>query len=141
MKGVTCLSKDDTTAVLRVTRQGKGYKRSLYDVLNCCSYALVILAYFQSSRGLEVASKSSVLSVACHKVQSWSLRKGLFCVVSHASAYNRNLCHVLKCCSYLNTVPQLKPKLNNAETKKPFHEFSFIKKSGSSFSENCKLLV
>ena len=85
MKGVTCLSKDDTTAVLRVTRQGKGYKRSLYDVLNCCSYALVILAYFQSSRGLEVASKSSVLSVAYHKVQSWSLRKGLFCVVSRIS--------------------------------------------------------
>ena len=70
MKGVTCLSKDDTTAVLHVTRQGKGHKRSLYDVLNYCSYALVILAYFQSSRGLEVASKSSVLSVAYHKVQS-----------------------------------------------------------------------
>ena len=34
-------------------------------------------------------------------------------------------------CSFLNTVPQLKPKLNNAETKKPFHEFSFIvKKAG-----------
>ena len=66
-------------------RQGKGYKRSLYDVLNCFSYALVILAYFQSSRGLEVASKSSVLSVAYHKVQSWSLRKGLFCVASASS--------------------------------------------------------
>ena len=35
-------------------------------------------------------------------------------------------------CSYLNKVPQLKPKLNNAETKKPFHEFSFIvKKAGA----------
>ena len=64
-------------------------KRSLYDVLNCCSYALVILAYFQSSRGLEVASKSSVLSVAYHKVQSWSLGKGLFCVACHASACNK----------------------------------------------------
>ena len=85
MKGVTCLSKDYTTAVLRVMRQGKGYKRSLYDALNCCSYTLVILAYFQSSRGLEVASKSSVLSVVYHKAQSWSLRKGLFCVVSHIS--------------------------------------------------------
>ena len=117
---------------MRVTRQGKGYKRSLYDVLNCCSYALVLLAYFQSSRGLEVASKSSVLSVAYHKVQSWSLRrKGLFCVACHASAYNRNLCHVLNCCSFLNTIPQLKPKLNNAETKKPFHEFSFIKNAGA----------
>ena len=61
--------------MLHVTRQGKGYKRSLYDVLNCCSYALMILAYFQSSRGLEVTSKSSVLSVAHHKVQSWSLRE------------------------------------------------------------------
>ena len=91
----------------------------------------MILAYFQSSRGLEVASKSSVLSVAYHKVQSWSLRKGLFCVACHASAYNRNLCHVLKCWSYLNAVPQLKPKLNNSETKKPFHEFSFIKKAGA----------
>ena len=44
---------------------------------------------------------------------------------------SRNLCHVLKCCSYLNTVPQSKPKLNNAEEKKPFHEFSFIKKAGA----------
>ena len=52
-------------------------------------------------------------------------------MLCHTSAYNRNLCHVLKCCSYLNTVPQLKPKLNNAETKKPFHEFSFIKKAGA----------
>ena len=26
--------------------------------------------------------------------------------------------------------------LNNADTKKPFYEFSFIKKSGGSFSEN-----
>ena len=34
-------------------------------------------------------------------------------------------------CSYFNTVPQLKPKLNNAEMKKPFHEFSFIKKAGA----------
>ena len=117
--------------MLRFTRQGKGYKRSLYDVLNCCPYALVILAYFQSSRGLEVASKSSVLSVAYHKVQSWFLGKGLFYVACHASACDRNLCHVLKYCSYLNTVPQLKPKLNNAETKKPFHEFSFIKKAGA----------
>ena len=39
--------------------------------------------------------------------------------------------HVLKCCSCLNTVLQLKPKLNNAETKKPFHEFSVIKKAGA----------
>ena len=91
----------------------------------------MILAYFKSSRGLEVASKSSVLSVAYHKVQSWSLRKGLLCVACHASVYNRNICHVLNCCSYLNTVPQLKPKLNNAETKKSFHEFSFIKKAGA----------
>ena len=30
----------------------------------------MILAYFQSSRGLEVASKSPVLSIALHKVQS-----------------------------------------------------------------------
>ena len=96
-----------------------------------------VLAYFQSSRGLEVASKSSVLSVAHHKFQSWSLRKGLFFVACHASAYKRNLRHVLSCCSYLNTVPELKPKLNNAETKKPSHEFSFItKKSGGSLSEN-----
>ena len=120
MKGVTCLSKDDTTAVLRVTRQGKGYKRSLYDILNCCSYALVILAYFQSSRGLEVALKSSVLSVAYHKVQSWSLRKGVFCVVCHASAYNRNLSRVLKCCSYLNTVPQLNLSLIMLKRKSHF---------------------
>ena len=69
-----------------VACHASGYKRSLYHVLNCCSYALVILAYFQSSRGLEVASKSSVLSVAYHKFQSWSLRKGLFCVACHASA-------------------------------------------------------
>ena len=65
-------------------------------------------------------------------------------VMRHASACNRNLCHVLKCCSYLNTVPQLKPKINNAETKKPFHEFSFIKKAGSASvrtitSLTCKL--
>ena len=51
--------------------------------------------------------------------------------VTRHAAYNRNLCHVLNCCSYLNTVPQLKPKLNNAETKKPFHDFSFIKKAGA----------
>ena len=101
-------------------RQGKGFKRSLYDVLNCCSYALVILAYFPSSRGLEVASKSSVLSVAYHKVQSWSLRKGLSCVACHASAYNRNLCHVLNCCSYLNTAPQLKAKLIMLKRKSHF---------------------
>ena len=30
----------------------------------------MILAYFQSSRGLEVASKSPVLSIAFHKFQS-----------------------------------------------------------------------
>ena len=29
------------------------------------------------------------------------------------------------------TVPQLKPKLDNAETKKSFHEFSFINKAGA----------
>ena len=52
----------------------------------------------------------------------------------HASAYNRNLCHVLNCCSYRNTVPQLKPKLNNAETKKPFHEFSFIENAGAALA-------
>ena len=91
----------------------------------------MILAYFQGSRGLEVALKSSVLSVVYHKVQSWSLRKGLFCVSCHPSVYSRNLCHVLNCCSYLNTVLQLKPKLNNAEMKKPFHEFSVIKKAGT----------
>ena len=91
----------------------------------------MILAYFQSSRGLEVASESSAFSVAYHKFQSWSLRKGLFCVTCHASAYKRNLCHVLNCCSYVNTVPQLKPKLNNAEAKKSFHEFSFINKAGA----------
>ena len=108
-----------------------GYKRSLYHVFNCCSYALVILAYFQSSRGLEVASKSSVLSVAYHKFQSWSLQKGLFCLACHASAYKRNLCHVLNCCSYVATVPQLKPKLDHAETKKSFHEFSFTDKAGA----------
>ena len=90
----------------------------------------MILAYFQSSRGLEITSKSSVLSVASHKFQSWSLRKALFCVACHVSAYKRNLCHVLNC-SYVNTVPQLKPKLNNAETKKSFHEFSFINKVGA----------
>ena len=56
-----------------VACHASGHKRSLYHVLNCCSYALVILAYFQSSRGLEVASKSSVLSVAYHKFQSWLL--------------------------------------------------------------------
>ena len=91
----------------------------------------MILAYFQNSRGPEVASKSSVLSVAYHKFQSWSLRKDLFCVVCHASAYKRNLCHVLNCCSHFNTVPQLKPKLHNAETNKSFHEFSFINKAGA----------
>ena len=32
---------------------------------------------------------------------------------------------------YLNTVAQLKPKPNNTETKKPFHEFSYIKKAGA----------
>ena len=100
----------------------------------------MILAYFQSSRGLEVASKSPVLSLACHKFQSgtWSLqnRKGLLCVACHASVYKRRFCHVLKCCSYINTVPQLKPKLNNAEGKKSFYEFSFMRKSGGSFSEH-----
>ena len=45
-------------------------KRSSSHVLNCCSHALVILAYFQSSRGLEVALKSPVLSGAFHKFQS-----------------------------------------------------------------------
>ena len=56
----------------------------------------MILAYFQSSRGLvEVASKSPVLSVVCHKSQSWSLPKVLFCVACHALAYERSLCHVL----------------------------------------------
>ena len=88
---VGCFKK----AVLHVTRQGISFKRSLYHVLNCCSYTLVILAYFQSSRGLEVVSKSSVLSVAYHKFQSWSLRKGLFYVACHVSAYKRILCHVL----------------------------------------------
>ena len=48
----------------------------------------------------------------------------------HVSAYKRNFCHVLNC-SCFNTVPQLKPKLNNAETKKSFHEFSFINKAGA----------
>ena len=110
-----------------MSRVMKRYKSSLYDVLNCCSYALVVLAYFQSSRGLEVVSKSSVLSVAYHKVQCWSLREGCSVLRATCHAYNRNLCHVLNCCS---TLPQLKPKLNNAETKKPFHEFSFIKRRG-----------
>ena len=54
-----------------------------------------------------------------------------FYCVTVKTIYNRNLCHVLNCCSYLSTVPQLKPKLNNAETKKLFHEFSFIKKAGA----------
>ena len=45
-------------------------KRSSSHVLNCCSHALVILAYFQSSTGLEVALKSPALSEACHKFQS-----------------------------------------------------------------------
>ena len=45
-------------------------KRSSSHVLNCCSHALVVLAYFQSSRGLEVASKSPVLSIAFHNFQS-----------------------------------------------------------------------
>ena len=56
--------------------------------------------------------------------------------VTHQRINERRFCHVLKCCSYVNTVPQLKPKLNNAEAKKPFYEFSFTKKSGGSFSEN-----
>ena len=90
----------------------------------------MILAYFHSSRGLEIPSKNSVLSVAYHKFQSWSFPKALFSVACHASAYKRNLCHVLDC-SYVNTVPQLKPKLKIAETKKSFHEFSFINKAGT----------
>ena len=44
--------------------------------------------------------------------------------------HQRRFCHVLKCCSYV-LVPQLKPKLNNAEPKKPFYELSFIKKVGA----------
>ena len=77
-------------------------KRRSSHVLSRCLHALVILAYFQSSRGLEVASKSPVLSIAFHKlVSEWSLRnrKGLFCVACHL-AYKRRFCHILKCCSY-----------------------------------------
>ena len=44
-------------------------KRSSH-VLSRCLHALAILAYFQSSRGLEVALKSPVLSIAFHKFQS-----------------------------------------------------------------------
>ena len=46
----------------------------------------MILAYFQSSRGLEVASKSPVLCNVS-QVSEWSLgnQKGLFCVAFHAS--------------------------------------------------------
>ena len=116
--------------MLRVTRQDKGYKRGLYDVLNCCSYALVILAYLRSSRGLVLFSVYRITKFRVgHSEKACS-------VLRVTRQRITNLCHVLKCCSYLNTVPQLKPKLNNAETKKPFHEFSFIKKSGGSFSEN-----
>ena len=84
--------------MLRVTRQ----RIRDAQVTFRCLHALVILAYFQSSRGLEVASKSPVLSIAFHKlVSEWSLRnrKGLFCVACHL-AYKRRFCHVLKCCSY-----------------------------------------
>ena len=44
-------------------------KRRSSHILSRCLHALVILAYFQSSRGLEVASKSH-LSIAFHKFQS-----------------------------------------------------------------------
>ena len=53
----------------------------------------MILAYFQSSRRLEVASKR-------HKFQGWSLRKGVFCVACHALAYKESLGHVLNYCSH-----------------------------------------
>ena len=87
---------------------------------------------------LKACPSKSFSQCSVSQVSEWSLRnrKGLFCVACHASAYKGRFCHVLKCCSYVNTVPQLKPKLNNAEAKKPFYEFSFIKKSGGSFSEN-----
>ena len=35
----------------------------------------------------------------------------------------RSLSHVLNCCSYANI--SVEAKFNNAETKKPFREFSF----------------
>ena len=57
-------------------------------------------------------------------------KRPVLCCVSRIND-KRRFCHVLKCCSYVNTVPQLKPKLNNAEAKKPFYEFSFITKSGA----------
>ena len=44
-------------------------KRRSSHVLSRFLHALVILAYFQSSRGLEVASKSPVLSITFHKFQ------------------------------------------------------------------------
>ena len=43
-----------------------------------------------------------------------SLRNVLFCVACRASVLIK-----------LTLIPQLKAKLYNAETKKPFHEFSF----------------
>ena len=87
---------------------------------------LGIFSEFFTIVGLEVTSKSPVLSVACHKFQS--VEKA--CSVLRIT-HQRRFCHVLKCCSYVNTVPQLKPKLNSAEAKKPFYEFSFIKKAGA----------
>ena len=100
------------------------FGRKTWSHLDRCSYTLVILAYFQSSRGrLEKFFSQCSVSQVSKLVAS---KRPVLCCVSRVS-----LCHVLNCCSYVNTVPQLKPKLINAETKKSFHEFGFINKAGA----------
>ena len=66
-----------------VACHASGYKTSLYHGLNCCSYALVILAYFQVSRG-----RFKKFCSQCSASQGSELvasKKSVLCCVSRVS--------------------------------------------------------